>query len=143
MDISSNQLSFATLTGDYPAVNIPSATTANTITLVATGQTHGSIITDLLFRSLDTTTRNFDIILCTTGAQTTAENAVVQVSIPASSGNTGVTSLASLASLAPALFDIDMAGNRVINLESTWSIYVKNTSATTGAFYVRAKRRNF
>jgi len=141
MDSSSNQTSFCTLTADYVAVKLASGLTANTATLLCTGATHASVITDVLFRNVDSTnTRNFDFFI---GPTTTAENNLVQVAIPASSGNTGTVPIASLAALAPAIFDIDLAGNRIITLESGTSIYVVNKAALTADMFVRVKRRSF
>ena len=141
MNTSSNQLSFTTLTADYPAVRIPSGTAANTATLITQGATNASVVLDVLFRNLDTgNARLFDIYI---GTNTTAENNLVQVNIPANSGNNGSTTIASLAALAPAIFDLDLAGNRVITLESGVPIYVVNKVALTADIYVRAKRRNF
>lgn len=143
MDSSSNQLSFATLTGTYPVVKLTSGLSINTDTLIVSGGTHASIVLDVLFRSKDASARNFDIIICATGSNTTAENARVQVAIPANSGNNGSTALASLASLAPNLFDLDLAGNRVLTLESGISIYVRNISGLTGDFHITTKLRSF
>jgi hypothetical protein len=67
----------------------------------------------------------------------------VQVSIPANSGNNGTTALASLAALAPAVFDLDLAGNRVITIESGVPLYVVNKTALTADLYVRLKTRGF
>lgn len=143
MDSSSNQVSFATLTGTYPAVKIASGTGANTDTLVCSGGTHASILLDLLFRSKDGTARNFDIIICPTGSNTTDYYNRLQVSVPANSGNNGSTAIASLAGVAPALFDIDLAGNRVITLETGISVYVRNIATTAGDIFVTAKLRSF
>ncbi|PWK72920.1 hypothetical protein LX99_04250 [Mucilaginibacter oryzae] len=141
MNTSSNQLSFTTLTADYPAVRIPSGTAANTATLITQGASNASVLLDLLFRSLDTSNaRLFDIYI---GVNTTPENNIVQISVPANSGNNGVTSICSLAGLVPAIFDLDLAGNRVITLESGMQVYVVNKTALSADMYVRAKRRNF
>jgi len=141
---NSNTVLYATRAASLPAVNIPSGTINTTYTLITTGAaTYGSVITDLLFRSADSNTRNFDIIICATGSQATAENARVQVSIAASSGNNGTTAIASLASMVPALFDVDLAGNRVIGLEAGQSIYVKCTTTTAGAIFVTVKQRDY
>jgi hypothetical protein len=141
MDSLSNQTSFCTLTADYVAVKLASGLAINTATLLCSGSTHASVITDVLFRNTDTTNaRNFDFFI---GPTTTAENNLVQVLIPASSGNNGTTALASLAALAPAIFDIDLAGNRIITLESGTNIYVVNKTALTADVYVRVKRRSF
>lgn len=139
---SSNVVLYATLTARYPAINIASGT-ASVATLIVTAASTGSILTDILFRSADATGRLFDIIICATGSQATAENARVQISIPAISGNNGSTAIASLAALVPALFDIDLAGNRVLTLESGQSIYVKNTTTTAAAIFVTAKARDY
>ena len=141
MDSSSNQTSFCTLTADYVAIKLASGLAINTATQLCSGETHASVITDVLFRNTDgTNARNLDFFI---GATTTAENNLVQISIPAASGNNGTTSLASLAALAPAIFDIDLAGNRIITLESGTSIYVVNKAALTADMYIRVKRRNF
>jgi hypothetical protein len=141
---NSNTILYATRLASMPAINIPSGTTTSTYTLVATGAaTNGSVITDLLFRSADGSNRNFDVIICATGSNTTAENARVQIIIPASSGNSGSVALASLAALVPQLFDIDLAGNRVIGLEAGQSIYLKSTSTTAGAIFVMVKQRDY
>ena len=141
MNTSSNQLAFATLTGDYPAILLASGSAAGTATSVTSGATNASIITDILFRNLDTANaRNFDICI---GSTASAQNKIVQVAIPANAGNNGSTSLASLAALAPSIFDLDLAGNRVLTLESGTNIYVVNTTALTANIYVMAKRRSF
>lgn len=141
MDSSSNQTSFCTLTADYVAVKLASGLAINTATLLCSGSTHASVVTDILFRNTDNANaRNFDLFI---GSTTTAENNLVQISISANSGNNGTTALASLASLVPAIFDIDLAGNRIITLESGTSIYIVNKAALTADIFVRVKRRNF
>jgi hypothetical protein len=141
MDSSSNQTSFCTLTADYVAVKLASGLAINTATLLCSGSTHASVVTDVLFRNTDiANARNFDFFI---GPTTTAENNLVQVAIPAASGNNGSTPLASLAALTPAIFDIDLAGNRIITLESGTNIYVVNKAALTADMYVRVKRRSF
>lgn len=141
MNASSNQLTFTTLTADYPAVRIPAGTAANTATLITQGATNASVLLDILFRNLDTgNARLFDIYI---GPNTTPENNIVQVNVPANSGNNGSTSLCSLAAQAPVIFDLDLAGNRVMTLESGVQVYVVNKVALTADIYVRAKRRNF
>lgn len=144
MDTSSNQLSFFTLTGLFNAIKLASGLTINTDSVVATGGTHGSCITDILIRNLDATNiRNFDVIICTTGSNATVEHRVCQVAIPVNSGNNGTVPLASLAALAPQIFDLDLSGNRIINLESGQSIYLRNIAALTADVYVNVKQRNF
>lgn len=144
MNSSSNTTSFATLTGTYPAVQLASGLALNTDTLIATGAANASTVLDALFRNLDgSNARNFDIIICPTGSNATVQYNRVQISIPAASGNNGTTALASLAALAPSLFDLDLAGNRVITLESTTSIYVRNKAALTADIWVSVKQRNF
>lgn len=140
---SSNVVLYATVLARYPVVNLATAAAANTNTLIVTGAATGTLITDILFRSGDATVRNFDIIICGTGNQAVAENARVQIQVPANAGNNGTTSIASLAALSPSLFDIDLAGNRVITLESGQSLYVRNTSLTAGAFFITAKARDY
>lgn len=123
---------------------IASGVSANTDTLIATGGTNASVITDILFRNLDgTNARVYDIIICATGSNATNGFQRTQVTIPTNSGNNGSTSLASLAALAPLLFDLDLAGNRVITLESGISIYTRNIAATTAQMIIMAKQRNF
>jgi len=144
MNSSSNTTSFATLTGAYPAIDLASALSINTDTLVATGATNASVVLDILFRNTDASNiRNFDIIICPTGSNATAQYNRTQIAVPASAGNNGNVQLASLAALAPQLFDIDLAGNRLITLESTMSIYVRNKAALTSDVYVMVKQRNF
>lgn len=141
---NANTVLYATRLARRVRKTIASATAANTYNLVATADaTHGSLLTDLLFRSADAVARVFDIIICPTGSETTAENWDVAISVPANSGNNGTTAKASFSALAPAEFDIDLAGNRVINLEVGQSIYVKNLTLTAGAIYVTAKLRDF
>jgi hypothetical protein len=141
MTSNSNQTSFCTLTADYVAVKLASGLAINTATLLCTGNTNASVVTDVLFRNTDTSVaRLLDFFI---GPTTTPENNLVQISIPANAGNNGSVALASLAALAPAIFDIDLAGNRVITLESGTSLYVVNKSALTADMYVRVKRRNF
>jgi hypothetical protein len=144
MDSSSNQTSFATLTGTYPATLIASGAGANLDNLIVTGGAHASIVLDMLFRNTDATNaRNYDIIICTTGSSGNALFNRVQISIPANAGNNGTVSLASLASLAPSLFDLDLAGNKVLTLESGLSIYVRNKAALTADMIITTKLRSF
>jgi hypothetical protein len=143
MNSSSNQTSFATLTGTYPATKLASGLTINTDTLIATGATNASIVLDVLFRSQETVNRNFDIIICATGSNTTEENNRVQVAIPANAGNNGSVQIASLAALAPQLFDLDLAGNRVLTLESGISIYIRNKAALAADICITVKLRSF
>jgi hypothetical protein len=144
MDTSSNTLQFATLTGTYPATKLASGLTINTTTLIATGGAHGSVATDILFRNTDASnTRNLDVIICPTGSQATAEYNAVQITIPANAGNNGSVSLASLAALAPSLFGLDLAGNRFIALESSYSIYVINKAALTADLYCRVNLKSY
>jgi len=141
MTSNSNQTVFATLTSTYVAVKLASGLAVNTVTLLFTGATNGSVITDILFRNTDATNaRNLDFFI---GSSSTPENNLVQVSIPANSGNNGSTALASLAALAPAIFDLDLAGNRVITIESGVSLYVVNKAALAADMYVRLKTRGF
>lgn len=140
---SSNITLYATLAARYPVVNLASATAALTNTLIVTATATATIITDILFRSADATARAFDIIISATGSAGTAENARVQISVPAGSGNTSAVAIASLAALVPSLFDIDLAGNRVITLESGQSIYVRNITLTAGAIFITAKARDY
>ena len=143
MNSTSNTTSFATLTGTYPATKMLSGLAINTDTLVATGGANASIVLDVLFRSQETVTRNFDIILCATGANGTEENNRVQIVVPAQAGNNGTTPLASMAALAPQLFDLDLAGNRVLTLENGISIYVRNKAALAADICVTVKLRSF
>lgn len=141
MTSSSNQTVFATLTSTYVAVKLASGLAINTATLLFTGAANGSVITDILFRNADgTNTRNLDFFI---GSTATPENNLVQIAIPASSGNNGSTSIASLAALAPAIFDLDLAGNRVITIESGVALYVVNKAALTADMYIRLKTRGF
>ena len=139
---TSNIVLYATLAARYPVINIASGAVSAT-TLLITAASTATIVTDVLFRSADATLRGFDIIICATGSQAIAENARVQIAIPALSGNNGTAAIASLAALAPQLFDIDLAGNRVLTLESGQSIYVKNLATTAGAFFITAKARDY
>ena len=143
MTSNSNTTSFATLTGTYPATKLASGLAAETDTLIVTGATNASIVLDVLFRSQQGNNQNFDIVICATGSNIVEENNRVQISVPAVSGNNGSTALASLASLAPQLFDMDLAGNRVLTLESGISIYVRNISALTADITVTVKLRSF
>jgi len=143
MNSSSNTTSFATLTGTYPAVKLASGLSANTDTLIVSGATNASIVLDVLFRNLDTIARNFDIIICPTGSNTTDYYNRAQISVPANSGNNGSAALASLASLMPTLFDMDLAGNRVLTLESGISIYVRNKAVLAADVYATVKLRSF
>jgi len=144
MNSSSNTTSFATLTSAYPAIDLASGLAINTDTLVVTGATNASVVLDILFRNTDgTNIRNFDIIICPTGSNSTAQYNRTQIAVPANAGNNGSVQLASLAALAPQLFDIDLAGNRLITLESTISVYVRNKAALTSDIYVMVKQRSF
>ena len=139
---TSNFVLYATLAARYPAINIATST-ASTTTLLVTAASTGTIITDILWRTADSSNRTWDIIICATGSQATAENARVRVTIPLNSGDNGTAALASLAALAPQLFDIDLAGNRVLTLESGQSIYVKNIATTGGYNYITVKARDY
>jgi hypothetical protein len=147
---NSNTTQFSTKSFRYPATKLASGLSINTTSLIVSGATNGSTITDILFRNLDASNaRNLDIIICATGLQTTVENNAIQISIPANSGNNGTVAIASLAALAPSLFGLDLAGNRTIGLEGNglsgteWSIYVINKAALTADIYVRALVRDF
>lgn len=149
MTINSNVVLYATQKAFYDCVNLATALAANTYSLVTTGATNGSIITDIIFRSADASARLFNIIIAPTGSQATVKYNVLQISVPASSGNNGSTASAKLSALAPELFDIDLAGNRVLTLEGSGSsgteisIYVQNTTLTAGAINIMTKRRDY
>lgn len=140
---NSNTVIYATRLASYPVINIANSTASTTTLLCTADATYGSVVTDVLWRTADASARVWEVIICATGSQATAENSRVAVTIPASSGNNGTTALASLASLAPQLFDIDLAGNRVISLEAGNSIYVKNQATTGGAVFITAKMRAY
>ena len=143
MNSTSNQTSYLILAGTYPAVTLSSGLAAGSYTLMYTGPSTAGLITDLLFRNASTGAVNLNIIISATGSQTTEANSRVQVQVPASAGNNGTTPLASLAAMAPLLFDLDLAGNRIILLESGISVYVQNVAALTGDLNITAKARNF
>ena len=144
MNSTSNQTSYLVLAGTYPGVTIASGTSANTITSLYTGPSTGGLITDVLFRNASSSTINLNIILVPSGGSSSTEAYNrVQIQIPAGAGNNGTTSLASLAALAPLLFDLDLAGNRIILMESGVSIYVQNAAALTGDLNIMVKARNF
>jgi len=143
MTSNSNQLSFATLTQHYDTVFLSSSLAANTYTFITSGSTNASVVTDVLIRSADASARNFNILVCPFGDQALSGSNTVQITIAAGSGNNGSTVIGSLASLASQIFDIDLAGNRVITLESGRCIYVQNTAQLTGNFIITAKRRDF
>lgn len=144
MNTSSNQLAFSTLTGTYPAVQLASGLAINTDTLICTGGANASVLLDLLFRNLSASTAvNFDIIICPTGLNSTVYYNRAQIIVPTNSGNNGSVLLASLAGLSPSLFDLDLAGNRLITLESGISVYVRNKAALTADVWVTAKLRSF
>jgi hypothetical protein len=143
MNSTSNQNSYLILAGTYPAVTLSSGLAAGSYTLIYTGPSTAGLITDLLFRNAAAASVNLNIIICATGSQTTEANSRVQIQVPASAGNNGTTPLASLAALAPMLFDLDLAGNRIILLESGISVYVQNVAALTGDLNITAKARNF
>ena len=141
---NSNTVLYATYQGVYDTVNLPSGTAVNTYTLVTSAGTNGSIVTDLLFRNSDTSNiRNFNIIIAPTGSQAVAQYNIVQVVIASNAGAYGTLGIATLSSLSPSLFDIDLAGNRVITLEAGQSIYVQNTSALIAPINIMAKKRNY
>ena len=128
----------------HRCLQVYSGLSANTDTLVVTGATNASVVLDILFRNTDASDIvNFDIIICPTGSNATAQYNRTQIAVPANAGNNGSIQLASLAALAPQLFDIDLAGNRLITLESTMSVYVRNKAALTADIYVMVKQRNF
>jgi hypothetical protein len=135
---TSNQTVFATLTSTYVKVKLASGLTINTQTSLITGDTKATVITDILFRSKDgSNARLFDIYIGNT------TDPAVQVSIPANSGNNGAVAIASLASLAPSLFDLDLAGNRVMTIESGIQIYATNLAALTADVIITLKTRGF
>jgi hypothetical protein len=141
---NSNITLYATYDGVYDDVQLPSGLAINTYTLISSGASTDSILTDVLFRNFNTSTAVlFDIIICPTGSQLSAQYNTVQISIPPNSGNNGSTAKASFAAIAPAEFDIDMSGNRILALKSGVSLYVQNKAALTAAINVRAKRRNY
>jgi hypothetical protein len=148
---NSNTTQFSTKSFRYPATILASGLSINTTSLIVSGATNGSVVTDVLFRNLDASNaRNLDIIICATGfTELPVENNAVQISIPANSGNNGTVAIASLAALAPSLFGLDLAGNRTIGLEGSglsgteWSIYVINKAALTAGMYVRVLVRDF
>ncbi|MCW3111359.1 MAG: hypothetical protein JWQ09_5865 [Segetibacter sp.] len=138
---TSNTTQFATLTSTYVAVKLASGLSINTNTTLFTGDTKGSVITDILFRNTDAAnTRNLDIFI---GSSATPENNRVQVVIPANAGNNGSVVLASLASLAPSLFDLDLNGNRIINIESGIVISCTNKAALTADMFITLKTKGF
>jgi hypothetical protein len=135
---TSNTTQFATLTHNVSKTKLASGLAINTQTSLITGDSKGTIITDILFRSKDASNaRNFDIYI----GQTT--DSAVQVSIPANSGNNGSIAIASLAALVPALFDLDLNGNRVIGLESGVQLYVTNLAALTADMIITIKYKQF
>lgn len=142
MTSNSNTNLYSTLTQSYDIVQIPNSTATASNTLITTGTTNASIITDVLIRSASAGTTNFEVIICTTGSQSTAFP-ILQIQVPAGAGNTSTTAIASLASLASQVFDLDLAGNRVICLEANQSIYLRNTALTAGLITVTSKRRNY
>ena len=144
MNSSSNQIPYFTLTGIFAATKLASGLSINTDSVIVAAATNGSCITDILVRNTDASNaRNFDVIFCTTGGNGTVEHRVAQVSIPANAGNNGTVALASIAALAPQLFDLDLAGNRMLNMESGTSIYLRNVAALTADIYVNVKQRSF
>ena len=116
---------------------------------MVTGPTYAAIITDLLFRNVSTSAVSLNIILVPNGGGTPTGSPyagayyITQISIPANSGNNGSTPLASLAGLAPLLFDIDLAGNKILGLEPGVAIYVQNLSTLTGILNITPKLRNY
>lgn len=140
MITGSNTTLYATKTGDYPAIRLASGLVINSDTQLTSGQTYASIITDILFRNLGAAAILLDIFI---GVTATTENNKVQVSIPANAGNNGSIQLAQLSVLAPALFDLDLAGNRYIQLEPNVGIYIRNKAALTADMWITAKRKNF
>lgn len=140
---NSNTVLYATRAARLVITKITSGTTSATITDVCdAAATYGSVVTDILIRSKDSTIRNLDIIICANGSQATTPP-IVQVSIPANSGNNGTVALVSLAALVPQLFDVDLAGNRVIGLEAGQSIYVQNSTTTAGDIIITTKARDY
>lgn len=137
---TSNKTIYATLNADYPAVRLASGLAINTDTLVCTGLTNASIITDMLFRNLGAAAILLDIYI---GSTSSVENNMVQVNIPANAGNNGSVQLAQLSTLAPALFDLDLAGNRYFQLEPGVTLTIRNKAALTADMWIRCKRKNF
>ena len=100
---TSNIVLYATLAARYPVINIASGAASAAVLLITAAST-ATIVTDVLFRSADASARNFDIIICATGSQATAENARIQITVPGSSGNNGSTAIASLEEVRRCLF---------------------------------------
>lgn len=142
-NVSSNSTLYATLSARYPAINIPNATASNTYTLLITAATTSTLITDVLFRNKSSATVDFEFIISATGSQATAENSRVYITVQANAGNSGSAAIGSLAVLVPSLFDIDLAGNRVITLEAGQSLYVKNPNLLIAAVFVTVKARDY
>jgi len=150
MNSLSNQTSWLIKAGLYPGTKIASGTSINTITALFTGPTNGGLFTDILFRNSASTTVNLNIIWVqsgntggTSGILYAGPYFVNQIQIPANAGSNGTTPLASLAALAPLLFDLDLAGNRIILAEAGDVIYVQNIAALTGDLNCFVKGRTF
>ncbi len=144
MTSGANTIPYFTKTGIFVATKLPSGLAANTDSLCLTESLNGSCITDILIRNTDASNgRTFDLIFCTTGSNGTVEKRVCQFTVPLNSGNNGTVALASVATLVPQLFDLDLAGNRILNLEPGWSIYLRNATALTADIYVNIKQRSF
>ena len=139
---NSNTILYATRLARTPEITLASGTAATDTEVVVAAITYGSVVTDILFASADATARLFEIKIGTSGGAGSITRRLI-ISVPANSGNNGSTAVASLASLAPQLFDIDLAGNRVIGLEAGVSIYVKNTTTTAGQITITAKVRDY
>lgn len=139
---NSNTVLYATRAARTPEISLASGTTATDTEVVVAATTYGSVVTDILFASADATARNFEIKIGPSGGAGSITRRLV-ISVPANSGNNGSTAVASLASLAPQLFQIDLAGNRVIGIESGTSIYVKNTTTTAGQITITALVRDY
>jgi hypothetical protein len=145
MNSTSNQTAYLIKAGAYPGTTIASGTAANTISAALyTGPSTAGLFTDILFRNASSAAVNLNIILVPSGGSSATEaNSRAQIQIPANAGNNGSVALASLAALAPALFDLDLAGNRVVLMESGDTVYVQNVGALTGDLNITVKARNF
>lgn len=139
---NSNIVLYATRNARYPEISLASAL-ASVDTEVAIGAvTYGSALMDVLFSSADANNRVFEIKIGPSGGAGSITRRLT-ITVPASSGNNGSTAVASLAALAPSLFSIDLAGNRVIGLESGISMYVKHTTTLAGQITITPILRDY
>jgi hypothetical protein len=145
MVTNSNTILYATRATRRVHTVLASALAANSYTQVALADaTYGSMITDLILRNTDSAAVTFSFIICAPGDETDPESTEGTFTLPSQAGNNGgATALCSVSAILAVLFDIDLAGNRIITLEPGMAIYLKNHALLAQAIYCNAKLRDY